>query len=100
MVLLASAAGALSACASHYHVTEPTSGRQYLTTSIDDSTRRATGAAVFTDAVSGAEVSLANSEIVAIGEAEYRELLRAMRAERDERDAASGEAMGEGGDGP
>lgn len=99
-MVLAATASALPACSSYYHVTEPTSGRQYLTTSVDESARRATGAAVFSDAVSGAEVSLANSEIVKIGEVEYRELLRAMQQEREESYTATNGGSDGGSDGP
>lgn len=88
--VLALAAGALFGCTTYHHITEPTSGRTYLTSNLDEDIRDETGAAVFTDAVTGAEVSLSNSEVVRIGEHEYKELLR------DRRSASAEQANGSG----
>ncbi|MGP1273209.1 MAG: hypothetical protein ACTS22_07735 [Phycisphaerales bacterium] len=79
VALLATLAAA-TGCTTYHHITEPTTGRTYLTTNLDDNLRRATGAVVFTDAVTGAEVTLANSEVIRLGEHEYRELLRRAQA--------------------
>ena len=75
-IALLAAIAAAAGCSSYYHVTEPTSGRTYLTNEFNEDLRRETGVVVFRDAVTGADVSLSDSEVVRIGKHEFRELVR------------------------
>ncbi|MEM8757146.1 MAG: hypothetical protein AAGF47_05115 [Planctomycetota bacterium] len=83
LIATAAAALLLTGCTSYHHITEPTSEREYLTRNLDESARDTTGAAVFTDDITGAEVTLSNSEVLRIGEHEYKELLADLRARRE-----------------
>lgn len=67
-VIALCAGSIITACATYYKVTEPASGRTYYTEDID---HERGGAASFKDAVSGAEVTIQNSEILEIDEEEF-----------------------------
>ncbi len=71
MVLVAGVLGlmVLGGCAQYYQVTDPSSGKVYYTTHLD---RKAGGAFAFKDDRSQAEVTLQNSEVLAISEESYR----------------------------
>jgi len=58
----------VTGCASYYKVTEPVSGRVYYT---DEVRHQRGGSASFTDAVSGSEVTIQNSEIKEISGDEF-----------------------------
>jgi len=57
-----------TACASYYKVMDPTSGTVYYTEKVD---RGSGGAVTFTDAKSGADVTIQNSEVKEISEKEF-----------------------------
>jgi hypothetical protein len=64
------AAGLLLAvgCASYYQITDPTTGKVYYSDGLDQSS---SGATVFTDAKTGAKITLQNSEVSKISEAQF-----------------------------
>ena len=64
-----SAALLLSACGSYYMIKDPQSGKEFYTTSIS---QRKGQAVVFTDAVSGAKVTLQNSKVSEIPKDQYK----------------------------
>ena len=55
-------------CTSYYKVTDPTTGRVYYTTALN---QRSSGAATLTDARTGNKVSLQNSEVEKIKKEEF-----------------------------
>jgi hypothetical protein len=55
-------------CTSYYRVTDPTTGREYYTTQLDE---KDSGAATLKDARTGRTVNLQNSEIAQISKEEY-----------------------------
>ena len=57
-----------TACATYYKVTDPQSGRTYFTQEVN---RERGGAATFTDAGSGSQVTIQNSEVKEITKDEY-----------------------------
>jgi hypothetical protein len=66
------AAGLLLAagCASYYQITDPTTGKVYFSTSMDQSS---SGATVFTDAKTGAKITLQNSEVSKITQQQFED---------------------------
>lgn len=60
---------AVSACASYYKVTEPTSGKEFYTQKVS---RKISGGAIeFKDAKSGAVTTLQNSQVLEIDKKTY-----------------------------
>ncbi len=59
----------LAGCSSYYTVTDPMSEKVYYTKKVDN---KDGGAVVFLDALTGREVTLQNSEVMEIEEAEFR----------------------------
>ncbi|HXZ24932.1 MAG TPA: hypothetical protein VEI24_01820 [Nitrospiria bacterium] len=57
-----------AACTSYFKVTDPTSGSVYYTEKVS---RSSGGAVTFTDAKSGSEVTIQNSEVKEISEKEF-----------------------------
>ena len=72
LVVLFSAGFLLTACATYYKVTDPTSGSIYYTEKVKNERG---GAAKFKDARSGAEVTIQNSEVKEIEKKAYYEAL-------------------------
>lgn len=68
---LALGAVLLGACTSYFQVTDPTTGRQYYTTEVDD--EGDAGAIRFRDGRHGEEVTLPSSEVKPISPERYRE---------------------------
>lgn len=68
--LLAVAAASLAGCTTYYKVTDATTQRAYYTTKVDDS-KLTSGAVRFTDAATGAEVTLQSSEVQKISKQQY-----------------------------
>jgi hypothetical protein len=66
------AAGLLVAagCASYYQVTDPTTNKVYYTSGLDQS---GSGATVFTDAKTGAKITLQNSEVSTITQQQFED---------------------------
>jgi len=60
---------ATAGCTTYYRVTDPASGRTYYT---DDVKRNAQGTVQFTDAKSGADVTLPTSEVLEISSDDYK----------------------------
>ena len=69
--LIAGVAG----CSSHYRVTDPSSGKTYYTTKINDAGRA--GAVKIKDDRTGSTVTLQSSEVKEISEDEYEAGLKA-----------------------
>lgn len=59
----------LTGCASHYKVTQPSSGKTYYTTKV----HHKKGDIIFKDAASGSEVILDAAEITKISKSEFKE---------------------------
>jgi hypothetical protein len=66
--LIAAAACTLMGCA-HYKVTDPSSGKVYYTDDVDRDKKQ--GRVTFTDAKTGAEVTLQSSDVQKISKEEY-----------------------------
>jgi len=60
----------LVSCGSYYKVTEPSSDKTYYTKKIKS---KSEGAVIFTDEVSGSEITLQNSEVIKIDKEEFKE---------------------------
>ena len=58
----------IAGCASYYQVTDPSTGKVYYTQEVE----RDDGAVTFTDANSGAEVTLQNTEVKEINQETFR----------------------------
>jgi hypothetical protein len=65
---IAAAACSLAGCA-HYKVTDPSSGKVYYTDSVDRDKKQ--GRVSFTDAKTGADVTLQSSDVQKISKDEY-----------------------------
>jgi hypothetical protein len=68
-VLALSALATLAACTTYYEVKDPTTDKIYYTTDIDTKD----GATILTDANTGAEVTIQNSEVREISKDTYKE---------------------------
>jgi hypothetical protein len=66
--ILAAALILAAGCAEYYQIVDPTTGRVYYSTKIDQSS---SGATVFTDARTGAKVTIQNSEISTLTEDQF-----------------------------
>lgn len=60
----------LTGCTSYYKINDPTTNRTYYTNDYDNETG---GAVVFTDAATGAKVTVQNSEVIEINAATFKE---------------------------
>jgi len=71
VLLTVAAAGTtlVAGCSGYYRVTDPASGKQFYTHSVDRSDRQ--GYIEFTDVVTGAEVTLQSSEVKKIDSATF-----------------------------
>ncbi|MCG8636859.1 MAG: hypothetical protein MI863_23710 [Desulfobacterales bacterium] len=58
----------LASCGSYYKVSEPSSDKTYYTKKIDS---KREGAVIFTDEVSGSQITLQNSEVTEIDKDEF-----------------------------
>jgi hypothetical protein len=68
-------AAAVVGCSSHYRVTDPSSGKTYYTTKIDNAGRA--GAVKIKDEKTGSTVTLQSSEVKEISAEEYEAGLKA-----------------------
>jgi hypothetical protein len=67
MLLVSFATAGLGACASHYKVTDPTSGAGYYTRDVD----RDDGSVTFKDQRTETDVTLGNAQVKEVTEEEY-----------------------------
>lgn len=67
VMLVSLVSATLGACASHYKVTDPDSGREYYTRDVD----RDDGSVTFKDQRTETEVTLGNAEVKEVTEEEY-----------------------------
>ena len=67
-LLLLVSAVAIPGCTSYYRITDPTTGRNYYTTRLDE---QRGGSVQFKDARTGNEVTVQNSEVKKITKEEY-----------------------------
>ena len=68
MLLTGALALSTAGCTSYYRVTDPTTGRNYYTTRLDE---QRDGSVQFKDARTGNEVTVQNSEVKKITKEEY-----------------------------
>ena len=74
-VIVCGLAAAVVGCSSHYRVTDPSSGKTYYTTKIDNAGRA--GAVKIKDEKTGSTVTLQSSEVKEISAEEYEAGLKA-----------------------